>query len=150
MFEFQTVRDVINFAVSLERVSQKLYNELAEEVTDAGVRQFLLQMAKEEAIHEEQLRSLLESGDQDLSGDVDPAELHSYMQAMQIPDVLDYKRAVKIAYDKEKASQMLYMILANAAGVDYIKRLLTLLAKQGAKHREFFAHEYDRIRLSEN
>ena len=150
MFEFQTVRDVIDFAISLERVSQNFYKQLAEEVVDDGVHQFLLQMAQQEAIHEEQLRSVLEGGADDLSNEIDPGEIQSYVQAMEVPDVLDYKRAVKIAYDKEKASQMLYLILSNAAEAEYIKRLLKLLAKQEQRHKEFFAREYDRIRLSEN
>ena len=150
MLEFQTVRDVMNFAISLERVSQEFYVELAGRVTDPAVHQFLLDMSREEAIHEEQLRSLLENGDEILSGEVDPKEVQSYVQAMKIPDELDYKKAVKVARDKEKASQMLYLVLSNSVEPDYMKRLLLLLAKQEQKHKEFFVKEYDRICLSEN
>lgn len=150
MFEFKTVREVINFAVSLERVSQTFYRELAGKVADPAVHQFLLEMSHEEAVHEEQLRSLLEDGGEALSGDVDPGEVQSYVDAMKIPDELDYKKAVKVACDKEKASQMLYLILSNSVEPDYMKRLLLLLAKQEQKHKEFFAKEYDRICLSEN
>lgn len=150
MAEFQTVRDVIHFAISLEQMSQKFYSQLAGQVTIPAVRQFLLEMAREEALHEEQLRSLVDNNASDLSGEVDPGEIQAYIQAMEIPDVLDYKKAVKVACDKEKASQMLYLVLAQTVQPDYLRELLEALAKQERKHQEFFAKEYDRIRLGEN
>ena len=150
MFEFQTVHDVMSFAVSLEHISQEFYLQLAERVTNPGVHAFLLEMAQQEAIHEEQLRSLLENHAQDLSGAIDFKEVQSYVQAMEIPDELDYKKAVKVAYDKEKASQMLYSILSNVVQPDYLRQLLMTLSRQEEKHKDFFAKEYDRIRLGEN
>ena len=150
MLEFQSVRDVIQFAISLERVSQQFYYELAEKVTDPGVCGFLLEIAGEEALHEAQLRSLLEDGGQAVAGQVDTREIQAYVQAMQIPDELDYKKAVKVACDKEKASQMLYLILSNSVTAEHIKQLLLALSKQEQKHKEFFAKEYNRICLSEN
>ncbi len=150
MYDFHTVRDVIHFAVSLEKISQEFYAQLADEVNDPGVRLFLMQMVREETIHEEQLNTLLEDNAADLSDAVDAGEISAYVQAMEIPDKLDYKKAVQIARDKEKASQMLYTILAKTAQPDYLRQLLKLLAKQEQKHREFFANEYDRIRLGEN
>ncbi len=148
--EFQTVRDVLSFAVSLEHLSQEFYQELAEEVSDSGVRSFLFEMAQQEALHEEQLRGLLEDSGAHLLGLVDSDEIQSYIQAMQVPDELDYKKAVKVAYDKENASQMLYTILSNMIQSDPVQQLLKALAKQEKKHKEFFAKEYNRIRLSEN
>ncbi|MBC8379181.1 MAG: ferritin family protein [Planctomycetes bacterium] len=149
--EFQTVRDVLSFAISLEHISQEFYQELADEVTDSGVRSFLLEMVQQEALHEQQLRDLLEDGGAHLLGTVDDSEIHSYIQAMQVPDELDYKKAVKVAFDKENASQMLYTILSNMIQSDEaIRKLLLDLAKQEKIHKEFFAKEYDRIRLSEN
>lgn len=149
MFEFQSVRDVIQFAISLEQVSQQFYVELAETVTDPGVHQFLLDMSLEEAMHEQQLRALLDGGEA-MTEPIDSGEVQSYVQAMRIPDELDYKKAVKVAYDKEKASQMLYLILSNSVKAGHIKRLLLLLSKQEQRHKEFFAKEYDRVCLSEN
>lgn len=150
MLEFQTVRDVMNFAISLERVAQDFYHQLAERVTDPAVHHFLLEMVREEAFHEEQLRSLVENNASDLTGNVDQGELRSYIEAMKVPDELDYKKAVKVAYDKEKASEILYLILAKAVTLDHIKQLLEVLARQEKKHKEFFSREYDQIRLSEN
>ena len=112
MFEFQTVRDVILFAISLERISQRFYEDLAGRVEDRGVRAFLTEMAGQEALHEEQLNTLLAEDAGELDGPVAAEQMQSYIQAMNIPDPLDYKKAVKVAYNKENASQMLYSILA--------------------------------------
>ena len=129
--EFQTVRDVLSFAVSLEHISREFYQELADEVSDPGVRSFLLEMVQQETLHEQQLRSLLEDGGAHLLGLVDAGEIHSYIQAMQVPDELDYKKAVKVAYEKENASEMLYTILSNMVQSDEpIRQLLLALAKQ--------------------
>jgi len=150
VFDFQTVRDVIQFAISLEHVSQEFYARLAEKVTDKGVHYFLMQMVREEAIHEDQLRTLLNENTEHLAEAVDSDEINAYVQAMEIPDELDYRKAVQVARDKEKASQMLYTILSKTAKPEYLQRLLKLLAKQEQKHREFFEKEYDRICLKNN
>ncbi len=35
--EFHSVRDALSFAVSLERISQNFYRELAHQVSDSGI-----------------------------------------------------------------------------------------------------------------
>ena len=39
-------------------------------------------------------------------------DMDRYIEAMNIPEPLDYKEAIKIARDKENASRMLYTILS--------------------------------------
>lgn len=150
MREFQSIQDVLNFAISLERISQQFYDDLAGRVDDPGTQYFLLEMSREEALHEEQLRSLVQEDVEELSGEAPPDEVQLYVQAMRVPDELDYKKAVKVAYDKEAASQMLYSLLSQVVESESIQEFLRALAKQEKKHKEFFAKEYNRIRLSEN
>ena len=150
MLEFQSIRDVLDFAMSLERLSQQFYQDLSEWVSDRGVQDFLLEMSHEEALHEEQLRSLVEGGHVVLTKKVSSSEIESYIQAMNTPDDLNYKKAVEIACNKENASQMLYSILSGIVESEEVGQLLLALAKQEKKHKEFFAEEYSRIQLSEN
>ena len=150
MFEFQTVLDVLNFAISQERMSQQFYYELSGRADDPGVQEFLLEMSHEEALHEEQLRSLVEEGAAALNSEISPEEIQSYIQSMDAPDEMDYKKAVKIAYNKENASQMLYSILGGMVESEPVQQLLQRLSKQEKKHKEFFSREYNRIQLSEN
>ena len=148
--EFRTVRDVLIFAIAQERMSQQFYQELSEQADDPGVQDFLLKMSHEEALHEEKLRSLVQEGAADLTGEISSQEIHSYIQSMDTPDDMDYKKAVKIAYNKENASQMLYSILSGMVESEPVQQLLKMLSKQEKKHKEFFAKEYNRIQLSEN
>ena len=150
MIEFRSVQDVLSFAISLERISRQFYDDLAGRVDDPGVQNFLLEMSHEEALHEEQLRSLVEEDAMELNGEVPSEEIQLYIQAMNVPDELDYKKAVKVAYDKEVASQMLYSILAGLVESESVQQLLLTLSKQEEKHKEFFAKEYNRIQISEN
>lgn len=150
MFEFQTVHDVLSFAISLEHISQEFYLELVDQVEDESVRSFLRDMAAEEAKHEVQLRELIENGEELKITTVPPEEINAYIETLKVPDDLDYKKAVKIARDKENASRMLYSILAGLMGDQEIKQMLLYLAEQEQKHKEFFEKEYQRICISEN
>ena len=150
MFEFENVHDILSFAISLEHISREFYLELVDQVSDPAVQIFLEEMAGQEAMHEQQLRSLLEEGDALLLTKVDPKEVAAYIETLHIPNDLDYKKAVKIARDKENASRMLYTILAGLANEKEQRRLFLYLAEQEQKHKEFFEKEYHRICLGEN
>ncbi len=150
MFEFETIRDVLSFAVSLERISQDYYRQLVKQVADEGVKEFLADMAAQEAMHEQHLRGLIEDGDSVLATKVPPEEIAAYVETLHIPAELDYKKAVKLARDKENASRMLYTILAGLTTDDQLKQMLLQLADQEREHKEFFEKEYQRICIGEN
>ena len=150
MFEFQSVHDILSFAISLEHISQEFYLELVDQVDDPAVRGFLEEMAQQEAMHEQQLRGLLEKGHELLLTKVATDEMAAYIETLHVPNDLDYKKAVKIARDKENASRMLYTILSGLAEEMEMKRLFLYLADQEQKHKEFFDKEYNRICLGEN
>lgn len=150
MFEFETIRDVLSFAVSLERISQDYYRQLVTQVADEGVKDFLREMAAQEAIHEQQLRALIEGGDSVPATRVPPEEIAAYVETLQVPVETDYKKAVKLARDKENASRMLYTILAGLTADARLKQLLLQLAEQEQQHKEFFEKEYQRICIGEN
>lgn len=150
MFEFKSVHDVLSFAISLEHISQEFYMKLIEQVSEEGTQAFLREMAAQEAMHETQLRGLLEDGDELLLTQVPPEEMGAYIETLKVPDDLHYKAAVKIARDKEDASRMLYSILSGLTEEEKIKKLFVYLSDQEQQHKEFFEKEYNRICLSEN
>ena len=45
--EFQSVHDVLDFAIAQERMSQQFYQELSERADNSAVREFLLKMSRE-------------------------------------------------------------------------------------------------------
>ena len=77
-------------------------------------------------------------------------EVEHYVQAIKVPESLDYKEAVKLAMNKEKSAQMLYSVLAGVMEDKTLEELFLLLSKQEKSHKEFFEKEYQRICLGEN
>jgi len=150
MKDFQTVEDVLKFAITLEQASQNFYSRLAEQAPNPSVRHFLLQMVTEESLHETQLRDLVEGGWQILVEDVSDEDMDRYIDAMAIPEPLDYKEAVKIARDKEKASRMLYTLLSGVTDQPALAGIFRRLALQEQGHQDYFEQEYRRICVSEN
>lgn len=150
MMNLQTIQDVIEFAVALEQASQKFYTRLADQTTSAAVKHFLLEMIKEEAAHEQQLRQMIAGGDEILTEDISTRDMDRYIDAMNIPEPLDYKGAVKIARDKENASRMLYTLLSGQVQRPALVSLLNRLASQEQNHYDFFVREYRRICLGQN
>jgi rubrerythrin len=150
MLEFNTVEDVLMFAISLEQASQEFYRKLADNPENAAVVEFLMEMVAQEQLHEQQLSSLVRQGLHLHIKPIPKEEIDRYVQAMDIPNELDYKKAVKIARDKENASRMLYSILAGLVENDKLMKLFLKLAEQEKNHKDFFQKEYDRICLAEN
>lgn len=149
MMNFQTVNDVLEFAIALEQASQKFYSRLAEQTQSVAVRHFLTEMVREEASHESQLRLLI-AGGQVVDSHISSKEIDRYIDAMNIPEPLEYKEAVKIARDKENASRMLYTILSGQVEQPELIDMFTRLAFQEKLHHDFFVREYRRICLGQN
>jgi rubrerythrin len=150
MKDFQTVEDVLKFAITLEQASQNFYRRLAEQTESPSVRHFLLEMVAEETAHEKQLRDMITGGWQILVQEISSEDMDRYIDAMTIPEPLDYKEAVKIARDKEKASRMLYSLLSGVTDHPGVTGILRKLALQEQGHYQFFEQEYRRICVSEN
>jgi rubrerythrin len=150
MTDFQTLQDVIDFAIALEQASQKFYERLAHQTSSRSVQHFLLEMVTEEKVHETQLRAMIANGGDILSSEISSRDMDHYIDAMNIPDPLDYKQAIKIARDKENASHMLYTILAGLVKETELHSMLELLARQEKNHHDFFVRQYRRICVQEN
>lgn len=150
MTNFRTIKDVLEFAIALEQASQKFYRRLAAQTQSESVRLFLLEMVNEEMAHEARLRGMIADGADIVSSEISSRDMDHYIEAMNIPEPLDYKEAVKIACDKENASRMLYTLLAGLVEKTELNGILTILAQQEKNHHDFFVRQYRRICVQEN
>ena len=150
MPDFYTIQDVLSFAIRLEQASQEFYQQLSRKAHRQSVSQFLVSLVKEEQLHEAQLQKLLDDQGCVLDKSISAEEVNRYVQAMHVPESLDYKEAIKLAMNKEKSAQMLYSILAGVVGDKTLEELFLLLSEQEKAHKEFFEKEYRRICVSEN
>ena len=150
MPDFYTLQDVLSFAIRLEQASQEFYRHLSQQAHNTSVAEFLITLVAEEQLHETQLQRLLNERGAVLGKSISTEEVDRYVQAMDVPESLDYKNAVKLAMDKEKAAQMLYSVLAGVIDDKTLREMFILLAAQEKAHKEFFEKEYRRICVSEN
>ena len=150
MAEFYSIQDVLSFAIRLEQASQAFYRHLSSIVDSPSVSRYLDTLISEEILHEQRLRKVLNEQGGILDTSISAEEVQSYIQAMEVPPSLNYKGAVRIARDKEKAAQMLYSVIAGATNDPVLQDVFKQLSTQEKIHRQFFENEYRTICLSEN
>ncbi|MCE5184912.1 MAG: ferritin family protein [Planctomycetaceae bacterium] len=150
MMKFETLKDVLEFAISLEQASQEFYTRLAEQTESPSIKHFLLELVGEEKLHESHLREMVAGGWDILVSPISSKDMDRYIDTMNIPEPLDYKQAVKLARDKENASRMMYTILSSQVQQPELNSVLNLLAEQEQRHHDFFQNEYRRICVGEN
>ena len=137
-------------AQRLEQASQEFYRQLSQNVNNSSVSEFLLTLVKEEQLHEAQLHQLLQEQGKELNRSISADEVKGYVDAMNIPEELNYEAAVRLAVNKEKSAQMLYSVMAGIMEEKALRDVFLLLSDQEKAHRAFFEKEYRRIQIGEN
>jgi rubrerythrin len=150
MPDFYTIQDVMTFAIHLEQASQEFYRRLSRTVDSPSVARFLAELVKEEKRHEQRLTQLLTESGGIAGRQISSEQIDGYIQAIKVSESLDYKEAVKLAMDKEKAAQMLYSVIAGVMEDPILLEVFQQLSAQEKIHKEFFENEYQQICLSEN
>ena len=56
-----TNQELLEISLKIERDGKKFYSELAEKIKDKQVSEFFKLMAREEALHENQFKQMIES-----------------------------------------------------------------------------------------
>lgn len=150
MPDFYTIQDVLTFAIHLEQASQEFYRRLSQTVHSPSVARFLNDLVKEEKLHEQQLAQILKESGGDLGQRISSVQVDSYIQSIKVSESMDYKEAIKLALDKERAAQMLYSVVAETIEAPILAELFRQLSEQEKIHREFFEKEYHQICINEN
>ncbi|MHC5179583.1 MAG: ferritin family protein [Planctomycetota bacterium] len=150
MPDFYSIQDILSLAVRLEQASQEFYRQLSQTSQNQPVIRFLETLLIEEQAHEAKLLKLINEQGAVLEKSIGADEIHGYIRAIETPESPDYKAAVKLAMDKEKAAEMLYSVLAGLVEDQSLKQMLLRLSRQEQMHKQFFEKEYHRICLSEN
>ncbi len=151
MKEFQTVDDILDFAMNSEQEAVDFYNELAAHSKNEEMQQIFNQFAQEEIGHKAKIRKLKEEGSYHLEKkQVEDLKVSDYMVHVEPSPDLDYQDALVLAMNKEKAAFRLYMDLSEKANNEEMKQLFLSLAQEESKHKLRFELEYDENVLKEN
>ncbi len=152
MPKFNTIDDVISFAIDNETQAHQWYLQLAAKMNNPTMRKVFEDFAKEELGH----KTRLESMRQDKIPLIAAGEkIPDLAIAENSPDVqptanMDYQAALLLAMKKEKSAFALYSNLAAAVSEPTIKNALLAMAQEEAKHKLRFELEYDEAVLKEN
>lgn len=151
MDEFNSVDQVLDFAVEREEEAAGFYADLAGKMEKPWMKEVFEQFAREEMGHKAKLLAIKE-GKRMLPAErkVLDLKMADYLVADEPQGEMDYQQALILAMKKEKAAFKLYTHLAEKVDDADLKATLMGLAQEEAKHKLRFEVEYDDVIMSEN
>ncbi len=151
MKEWNSIDDILDFAIGEEEAAAQFYTQLAGHMTRPWMKAVFEDFAQEELGHKAKLLqikegSLLMSAKQE----VRDLKIGDYLVEVEASPAMEYQDALIVAMKKEKAAFKLYSDLAAAAGDENVRNTFLMLAQEEAKHKLRFEVEYDDYVLIEN
>ena len=144
MEQWNSVDDVLDFAIKNEEQAEAFYNELAEKMDNAAMKTVFTLFAAEEAGHKAKLLKVKTSGGFESSKkEILDLKIGDYLVAVEAEGELTYQDALILAMKKEKSAFRLYMDLHASVGDAGLKDLMLALAQEEARHKLRFEVEYD-------
>ena len=145
-----TNQELLGISLKIERDGKRFYSELAEKVSDPKVSEFFQIMAKEEALHENQFKNLIESKNIDRYGWEADIMLRKFIDKefktdifpstkevmAQLPKTEGIEKALELAMNAERIVGEFFRLLHNSCNDIEIKTLLTILEKSEYEHLE--------------
>lgn len=151
MKEFNSIDDVLDFAIDLEQKSIDFYKELSNQASNEEMKQTFLRFVQEEIKHKAKLVKVKEEKVFNI-GQEKVKELHisEYVERTEPKPDMSYQEALILAMKREKAAFRLYTKLAHQTSNPELTNLFLSLAQEESKHKLMFEIEYDEVILREN
>lgn len=151
MKNFQTVDEILDFAIENEQNAADFYFKLADTTKDKSIRETFTLYANEEIGHKEKLIFIKKEGVFQLKKEnILDMKVADYVVRQAASPNMSYQDALILAMKREKAAYRLYMKLASTTDNTQLKELFIGLAQEEAKHKMAFEIEYDDVILREN
>ena len=151
MKKFESVEELLDFAIKEEEDAAKFYKELAGKMDRPWMKDVFEQFSREEEGHKAKLQKVKSGQIADLPKDkVLDLKIGDYLVAAEVSGDMDYQQALIVAMKKEKEAFRMYSDLASVAQTADLKEVLAGLAQEEAKHKLRFEVEYDDVILKEN
>ena len=150
MKEWNSMDDIIDFAIGEEIAASNFYTELAANADRPAMRRVFEGFAREEQGHRDKLMAVKQGAAfESRSETVTDLKIGDYLVDVTPSPGMSYQDALIVAMKKEKAAFRLYTALAEQAPADDIRELFLGLAQEEAKHKLRFETEYDEM-MKEN
>jgi rubrerythrin len=151
MKQFESVDDILDFAIGEEQQAVDFYSELAENARTEDMHQVFIGFAEEEIKHKMRLMKIKEEGFYTLEKEqVTDLKISDFMVNVKPSTNMTYEEALILAMKKEKAAFRLYLTLSERAPNAQLKDIFLGLAQEESKHKLRFEIEYDEFVLKEN
>lgn len=151
MKEFNSIEEILDFAIGEEQAAVDFYLELASRSKNRQTSMIFEEYAREEMRHKANLMTVKENGSFSLPAEtVRDLKIAEYLVDVRPSPDMSYQDALILAMKKEKAAFRMYSSLAGRAEDPEIRKLFLMLAQEESKHKLAFEIEYDNYILKEN
>ena len=152
MTQFNTIDDVLEFAIKDEQRASDLYAGLATRSRNKEIQKMFEQFSREELGHKKKLEAIKSGSVVAVSKKgVQDLKVGDYLVDVDTSrDNLNYQEALIVAMKEEKAAFRLYSDLAVRTDHPDLKETFLNLAQEEAKHKLRFEIEYDDYILKDN
>ncbi len=151
MKDFNTIDEILDFAIESEQNAVNFYTGLTAKATSPQMKETFEQFAREEMSHKARIMKIKEEKvfeHQDET--ILDLKISDYVIKTETSAVSTYQDALVLAMQREKAAFKLYSKLAAKAESPELKKLFNALAQDEAKHKLRFELEYDEFVLRDN
>jgi rubrerythrin len=144
------LNEILDFAIEREQEAVDFYTDLAGRMGSRAMKDVFAQFAQEERGHKAKLQAV-QAGKRVLiaARPVADLKLADYLVAEAPGPDMDYRGALLLAMQREKAAFRLYSDLAADVPDAELREIFLALAQEEAKHKLRFEIEYDEQILKE-
>ncbi len=149
---FQSIDEIIDFAIANEKEAVAFYTELSEQETFKSAKQTFLEFAQEEAKHQKLLEDFRQNKEKLASYDykwIPDIKRSDYMTDIEYQSGMPYEDILLIAMKREEKSLALYNELASKTDDDACIQLFKMLSQEEAKHKLKLETIFDDIRAAQ-
>ncbi len=150
MGHFESVEEVLDFAIAREIESRDFYMKLAERMENPAMQNVFENFATEELGHKLKLEAINRGEILLVPEQVQSLDIADYVVDVEPQPDMDYAEALVLAMRKEKAAYRLYLDLAAVGEDEELTDMFLSLAQEEAKHKLRFEIEYDDTVLKED
>jgi rubrerythrin len=151
MTTFQSVNQILDFAINAEQEAVEFYNSLAGNAKSEDMKTVFKEFAQEEMSHKAKLLNIKETGIFEKStSHVTDLKIADFTVNVEVTPDISYQDALIVAMKKEKSAFKLYLTLSERADSKDLKDIFKMLAQEESKHKLRFELEYDANVLREN
>ena len=151
MNTFNSIDEILDFAMEAEQGAVDLYTRLADTTANTEMRDTFKQFAREEMGHKARLLNIKSEGIfENYPLAVTDMKISDYLSEVVPGPNMDYRDALVLAMSNEKAAFKLYTRLSNEAPSAELKAIFLSLAQEEARHKLRFELEYDEFVLRDN